>query len=95
MTVPERWSPIRTIRKRYIFTKGNGCVAVDGTRYPVSPGDAAYIPPYALRSAVNEEEGELMWAAFWRDIIAPKAEDGDHAGEEDPDECNVFNDRQA
>ena len=42
---------------------------------------------------VNEDEGELMWAAFWWDIIAPRAKDGSPAGEEDPNECNVFNDR--
>ncbi len=77
----------------YIFTKGNGYVVVDDVFYPVGPGDVAYIPPDALHSVVNEEDGELMWAAFWWDIIAPKAGDENHAGEEDPNECNVFNDR--
>ena len=43
----------------YIFTKGNGCVVVDGMRYPVAPGDVAYIPPDALHSVVNEAEGAL------------------------------------
>ena len=77
----------------YIFTKGHGYVVVDGTRYPVGPGDVAYIPPDALHSVVNETEDELMWAAFWWDIAAPGAKDGNPAGEEDPEQCNVFNDR--
>ena len=77
----------------YVFTNGNGYVVVDGTRYPVSPGDVAFIPPDALHSVVNESEGELKWAAFWWDIIAPRAKDGSSAGEEDPEQCNIFNDR--
>ncbi len=77
----------------YIFTQGNGYVVVDGTRYPVGPGDVAYIPPEALHSVVNETEGELMRAAFRWNIIAPRAKDGSSAGEEDPEQCNVFNDR--
>lgn len=76
----------------YIFTKGNGCVIVDETRYPVGPGDVAYIPPDTLHSVVNESEDELMWAAFWWNIMAPRDRNGSSA-EEDPDECNVFNDR--
>ena len=56
----------------YIFTKGNGYVIVDGTRYPVGPGDVAYIPPDVLHSVVNESDGELEWAAFWWDIIVPQ-----------------------
>ena len=76
----------------YVFTKGSGFVVVDGTRYPVRPGDVAYIPPDALHSIVNEAEGELEWAAFWWDIIAPRERNGSPA-KEDPDECNVFNDR--
>ena len=71
----------------YIFTKGNGFVVVDG------PGDVAYIPPDALHSVVNESDGELEWAAFWWDIMEPQARNGRPTGEEDPDECNVFNDR--
>ena len=77
----------------YVFTKGNGYVVVDGTRYPVGPGDVAYIPPDAIHSVVNEVEDELMWAAFWWEIIAPRTRDGSPAGEEDPEQCNVFNDR--
>ncbi len=77
----------------YVFTNGNGFVVVDGVRYPVGPGDVAYIPPDALHSVVNEGEGELKWAAFWWDIIAPRAKDGSPVGEEDPEQCNVFNDR--
>ena len=77
----------------YIFTKGNGYVVVDDVFYPVSPGDVAYIPPDALHSVVNESEGELEWAAFWWDIMTPQNGNGGSAGEEDPDECNVFNDR--
>ena len=53
----------------YIFTKGNGSVMVDGIRYPVGPGDVAYIPPDALHSVVNGSAGELVWAAFWWDIM--------------------------
>ncbi|MBR0463515.1 MAG: cupin domain-containing protein [Clostridia bacterium] len=49
----------------YIFTKGNGFVKVDGVRYPVGPGDVAYIPPDALHSVLNEGQGVLEWAAFW------------------------------
>ena len=75
----------------YIFTKGNGYVVVDGTRYPVGPGDVAYIPPDALHSVINEAEGELAWAAFWWDIMVPQSTDS--SGGEDPNECNVFNDR--
>ena len=77
----------------YIFTKGNGYVVVDDAFYPVGPGDVAYIPPDALHSVINESEGELEWAAFWWDIMASQKTNGSSAGEEDPDECNVFNDR--
>ena len=77
----------------YIFTKGSGFVVVDGTRYPVGPGDVAYIPPDALHNVVNEAEGELEWAAFWWDIITPRDRAGSSGKEEDPNECNVFNDR--
>ncbi len=77
----------------YIFTQGNGYVVVDEVFYPVGPGDVAYIPPDALHSVVNETEDELMWAAFWWDIVAPRAKDGSSTGEEDPEQCNVFNDR--
>ena len=45
---------------------------MDGTRYPVGPGDVAYIPPDALHSVVNEAEGVLEWAAFWWVIMAPR-----------------------
>ncbi len=76
----------------YIFTKGNGYVVVDGTRYPVGPGDVAYIPPDAFHSVVNESEGELEWAAFWWGIMTPQNKNGG-TSEEDPNECNVFNDR--
>ena len=76
----------------YIFTKGSGFVEVDGTRYPVGPGDVVRIPPDALHSVVNEAEDELMWAAFWWDIVR-RAGNGSPAGEEDPNECDVFNDR--
>ena len=76
----------------YIFTKGTGYVVVDGTRYPVGPEDVAYIPPDTLHSVVNEADGELMWAALWWDIIAPQNRNGG-TSEEDPNECNVFNDR--
>ena len=77
----------------YVFTNGNGYVVVDGTCYHVGPGDVVYIPPDALHSVVNEAEGELKWAAFWWDIAAPRVKGGSHAGEEDPEQCNVFNDR--
>ena len=77
----------------YIFTKGNGYVVVDDVFYPVGPGDVAYIPPDALHSVVNESDNELEWAAFWWNIVAPQNENSGSAGEEDPDECNVFNDR--
>ncbi len=77
----------------YIFTKGNGYVVVDEVFYPVGPGDVAYIPPDALHSVVNEAEEELMWAAFWWEIVAPRTKDGSPAKEEDPEQCNVFNDR--
>lgn len=77
----------------YIFTKGNGYVVVDDVFYPVGPGDVAYIPPDALHSVVNESDNELEWAAFWWNIVAPQNRNGGSAGEEDPDECNVFNDR--
>ena len=76
----------------YIFTKGSGCVVVDGTRYPVSPGDVAYIPPDALHSVVNEKAEALEWAAFWWEITSPMNNNGNPA-EEDPEECNIFNDR--
>ena len=76
----------------YVFTKGNGYVVVNGTRYPVGPGDVAYIPPDALHSVANETENELEWAAFWWDIMATQR-NGSPAGGEDPDACNVFNDR--
>ena len=77
----------------YIFTKGNGYVVVDDAFYPVGPGDVAYIPPDSLHSVINESEGELKWAAFWWDIMAPQARNGSTVKEEDPNECNVFNDR--
>ena len=77
----------------YIFIKGNGYVVVDDAFYPVGPDDVVHIPPDALHSVVNEDEGELMWAAFWWDIIAPKAEDRNRVGEEDLNECSIFNDR--
>ena len=76
-----------------IFTKGSGFVEVDGARYPVGPGDVVRIPPDALHSVVNEAEGELEWAAFWWDIIAPREKNGSPVKEEDTNECNVFNDR--
>ena len=76
----------------YIFTKGNGYVVVDDVFYPVGLGDVAYIPPDALHSVVNEADGELMWAAFWWDIMVPQNRNGG-TSEEDPNECNVFNDR--
>ena len=44
----------------YVFTKGSGYVASDGARYPVSPGNVAYIPPDTLHSVVNESADELM-----------------------------------
>ena len=77
----------------YIFTKGTGYVVVDDAFYPVGPGDVAYIPPDALHSVVNETEGELEWAAFWWDIIAPRERNGSPDKEEKHDECDVFNDR--
>ena len=76
----------------YIFTKGNGYVVVDDAFYPVGPGDVAYIPPDSLHSVVNESDGELEWAAFWWDIMTPREKNGSPA-KEDPDECDVFNDR--
>ncbi len=77
----------------YIFTKGSGFVVVDGTRYSVNPGDVAYIPPDAFHSVVNESEGELVWAAFWWDIMAPRERNGSPDKEESHDQCDVFNDR--
>jgi Mannose-6-phosphate isomerase len=77
----------------YIFTKGNGYVVVDDAFYPVGPGDVAYIPPDSLHSVINESEGELMWAAFWWDFIAPRERNGSPDKEENHDECDVFNDR--
>ncbi len=77
----------------YVFTKGNGYVVVDEVFYPVGPGDVAYIPPDALHSVVNEAEEELQWAAFWWEIVAPRTREGSPTGEEDPEQCNVFNDR--
>ena len=53
----------------YIFTHGNGYVVVDGVRYAVGPGDVAYIPPDAMHSVVNEEDGILQWAAYWWKIM--------------------------
>ena len=77
----------------YIFTKGNGHAVVDGTRFTVGPGDVAYIPPDALHSVVNEAEGELMWAAFWWNIMAPRDRNDSAVREENHAECDVFNDR--
>ena len=77
----------------YIFTKGSGFVIVDGVRYPVGPGSVAYIPPDAVHSVVNEKAEELMWAALWWDISVPHAGNSNPASEEDPEECNIFNDR--
>ena len=77
----------------YIFTKGQGYVVVDGARYSVGPGDVAYIPPDALHSVVNVSEGELEWAAFWWNIMVSQGRNGCTTSEEDPNECNVFNDR--
>ena len=68
-------------------------VVVDGTRYPVCPGDVAYIPPDALHSVVNEMEDELTWAAFWWDIMIPQDRNDGTAEEEHHAECDVFNDR--
>jgi hypothetical protein len=42
---------------------------------------------------VNEAEEELQWGAFWWEIVAPRTRDGSQTGEEDPEQCNVFNDR--
>ena len=53
----------------YIFAKGKGFTVVDGARYPVGPGDVAYIPPDAVHSVVNESEDELLWAAYWWNIM--------------------------
>ena len=50
------------------------------------------IPPKDKEYEI-EWEDELMCAAFWWDIAAPGAKDGNPAGEEDPEQCNVFNDR--
>ncbi len=77
----------------YIFTKGSGYVVVEGLRYPVGPGDVAHIPPDALHSVVNESDSELAWAAFWWEIMVQQDRRGSSGKEEDPDECNVFNDR--
>ena len=77
----------------YIFTQGTGYVVVDGTHYPVGPGDVAYIPPDALHSVVNESSDKLAWAAFWWEIIAPRDKNGNPAKEENHAECDVFNDR--
>ncbi len=66
---------------------------MDDAFYSVGPGDVAHIPPDALRSVANESEDELKWAAFWWNIITPRAKDGSPAREEDPEQCNVFNDR--
>ena len=77
----------------YIFTKGSGYVVVDDAFYPVGPSDVAYIPPDALHSVVNETEDVLEWAAFWWDIITPRDRNDSSAGEENHDECDVFNDR--
>jgi hypothetical protein len=53
----------------------------------------AHIPPNALHSVVNETEDELVWAAFWWDTTVPQKGKGNLAGEEDPEKCNIFNDR--
>ncbi len=38
----------------YIFTKGSGYVVVNGTRYPVGPGDVAYIPPDSEQNSLQK-----------------------------------------
>ena len=76
-----------------ILTQRNGYVVVEEIHYPVDPGDAAYIPPDTLHSVVNESEGELEWAAFWWDVMAPQERSGSLDKEEKHDECAVFNDR--
>jgi len=53
----------------YFFFKGNGFVQVDGEKEPVAPGDVIYIPPDALHTVINEENAELLWAAFWWDEV--------------------------
>ena len=53
----------------YIFTRGEGFVMVDGARYPVGPGDVAYIPPDAVHSVINERESPLQWAAYWWPVM--------------------------
>ena len=48
---------------------------------------------HALHSVVNEADGELMWASFWWDIMAPRDRNDSAAREENHAECDVFNDR--
>ena len=49
----------------YLFIRGEGFAVIDGTRYPVKPGDVVRIPPDALHSVINKEDAEILWAAFW------------------------------
>ena len=49
----------------YFFFKGEGFVRIDGTEYPVAPGDVVRVPPDALHTVVNRAHAQLLWAAFW------------------------------
>ncbi len=54
----------------YFFFKGEGYVRIDGEEIPVAPGDVVRIPPNAMHTVVNRKQQQLLWAAFWWDIMA-------------------------
>ena len=53
----------------YFFFKGSGFVRIDGEETPVQPGDMVRIPPDAMHTVINREHAELLWAAFWWDVL--------------------------
>ena len=52
----------------YLFICGEGFAVIDGTRYPVKPGDVVRVPPDATHSVINEADAQLLWAAFWWEL---------------------------
>lgn len=49
----------------YFFFQGRGFAFVDGEEIPVKCGDVVRIPPNALHTVINRDDGVLLWAALW------------------------------
>ena len=49
----------------YIVIKGEGVVTVGEEEAEVTPGDVIEIPPDIYHTIRCENEGDLLWMAFW------------------------------